>query len=410
MKRNVVLFSSLMLVIFGLTIVPSSSVLESQTADLTVPDQVVNVKIAVLFEDGYYYHDSYRSAFITALETVKANLAGTINITYNATDDINYMQYTNSRFDENLRKMEADFYLDYYDNESMDVVIAVGRELTVPIRDYAVNYTDMTFLLIDKMDTRTVTPNNTVSVTFDETEGAFLGGVAAATQLPSSVTKFGIITDFPPRWSYYWPLADQFITGFCAGVRYVREDQAIEFSIENIDKDPVEDYLTADQYQDRAKGIANEMFDNGVGAILAVSGNGDAGIYESAEAKSGLVIATNSYEDAESPSILTSIIKNFTAPLQEFFTRYNAEFKDSEKAGLLEYDVVNGGVVLSNMSLYGEDVTDTLVNVTEAIKAIKNGFVIPPYNTGIVPGLEWIVAVLAVLPVAETWRRKRRSR
>ncbi|MFW9994411.1 MAG: BMP family ABC transporter substrate-binding protein [Candidatus Odinarchaeota archaeon] len=407
MKKKATLFSSLVLVIFCLTINQSSSVFESQAARLTTPNDTQELFVGVIFEDNYYYHESYAEAFMEALDNVKTKLNATLNITILEPSSLQFINNMSSELFRELRKTEIEyFYYDIYANASSaynaDVIIGVGRDLTDPIREYA-NWSmfeglNKSFLLIDRLPTYGINENltNVVSVSFNETEGAFLAGVDAANRVDTSINKFGIILDFNSLWSFRWPMEQQLISGFTAGVKYARGHQPVDFYIENIGKDHW-DNITATEYQNRAKTKADEMFSNGVGVILAATGNGDPGIYQSAEQNSGIVIGMNGNENGESPAVLTSIIKNFTAPLYEYFSRYD-ELKGDGQVDFLEYGIANDGVLLTDMSL-----------VNDTVYMFKTqGFVIPHYETAMVPGFEWLVAVIPVTLAGEIWRRKRK--
>ncbi|MHA1167761.1 MAG: BMP family ABC transporter substrate-binding protein [Candidatus Hodarchaeales archaeon] len=418
MKKKVLVASIILLMAVLPIIDLSVTDIMCSSAETAELQQITEISVGIIFEDDYYYRDSYRNTFLASMERVHDILLvnGTINITY----DVSYLEYTNSKYSVDgvyLSTAESDFIFDAYSNDSSiyasDVIVAVGRGLYFPLIKYSKIYSDKQYFLIEKLITREVNTSysNVAYASYNETNGAFLAGVAAATQFPE-VSNFGVITDFPKTFTDYGVHSNQYTNGFCIGVQYARGNEKVDFFIENIGKNPFDPTITNTTMNYSTKSIADQMFSKGVGVVLAATGCADGEIYRSAEENGAYVVATNSDEDNVSSNVFTSIVKNFTAPLYDYFSTYSSEILSSSKAISFHYNI-NDGIGITDLSSYagnsGETVELTLETVSNVTDLLINGELsVPELKIGISPGFEWLISTISLALVIKIKKKRKK--
>lgn len=249
-----------------------------------------------------------------------------------------------------------------------NITFGVGFKLAAAIEQIAKQNPDRYFAVVDAV----VDLPNVASLTFKDNEAAFLAGVAAANE--TKTKKIGFIGGVEGE------VIGRFEAGFVAGVKAVNPD--IEVTIE---------YAGAFNDATKGKTIASAMYANGADIVFHAAGGTGTGLF--AEVKD-LVTADPSREiwaigvdrdqsaegiveidGKERNLVLTSTLKN-TGPAVKDFA--NLMMKDGFKPGIIQSDLKNGGVGLTEGQLSKE----TLKLVEDYKAKIISGEIIVPEKPG----------------------------
>lgn len=141
-----------------------------------------------------------------------------------------------------------------------DLVFGIGYLLAPAITDVASQNPETNFAIVDSV----VEADNVASITFQEHQGSFLVGVAAA--LKSESGKVGFIGGEEGE------LIKKFETGFTAGVKSV--DPSIEVTTQ---------YADSFGAPDKGKAIAASMYNGGIDVIYHASGGTGNGVFAQAK-------------------------------------------------------------------------------------------------------------------------------
>jgi basic membrane protein A len=172
---------------------------------------------------------------------------------------------------------------------------------------------------------------NVTSLLFNEHEGSFLVGAAAA--LKSQTGKVGFVGGMKI------PLIEKFEAGYIAGAKYVRPSIEV-FS----------DYAgtTGEAFRDPVKGkeLATAQYDRGADIIYHASGGTGIGVFEAAVAKKKWAIGVDADQSLtakpdQRAQILTSMMKRVDVAVYE-------TIKDlvggKSRAGVRSFGLKEGGV------------------------------------------------------------------
>ncbi|MDR7520860.1 MAG: BMP family ABC transporter substrate-binding protein [Armatimonadota bacterium] len=212
--------------------------------------------------------------------------------------------------------------------EKYDLIFGIGFLFTDSITRVARAFRGVKFGIVDGFIDK---EPNVVSLLFNEHEGSFLVGAAAA--LKSKTGKIGFVGGMKI------PLIEKFEAGYIAGAKYVRPSIEV-FS----------DYAgtTGEAFRDPVKGkeLATAQYDRGADIIYHASGGTGIGVFEAAVAKKKLAIGVDADQSLtakpdQRAQILTSMMKRVDVAVYETIKdlvggRY--------RAGVRSFGLREGGV------------------------------------------------------------------
>ena len=256
--------------------------------------------------------------------------------------------------------------------ENNDLVIAVGFSFEDSIKKVAVANPDTNFAGIDILQ-RNNSPANFASLVFNEAEGSFLVGVAAA--LKSETGKVGFIGGVcgtPDR------LIEKFEAGFVSGVlamvKGINRNMDVETAYlsqfsdpQNPDGRPPD--ISGFFNPEGAKEAAEGMFSGGLDIVFHAAGGSGAGLFEAAREFSerngsskvwAIGVDSDQYRTADEAVreyILTSMLKRVdTAVYNIIKTQKAGEFS----GGTVNHDLANDGVGYATSGGFLDDIRELI--------------------------------------------------
>jgi len=239
---------------------------------------------AIIFDMGGKFDKSFNEAAYRGAERFKDEF------------DIDYLEFeiTNeSQREQALARMAG--------RGGADVVVAVGFGFTSPMEEIAPEYPDTSFTIIDSV----VEEPNVRSVVFEEHEGSFLVGIAAAMASESGTVGFVGGMDIP--------LIRNFLHGYRQGVAHA--DDGIEV-VANMTGD------TPAAWNDPTKGaeLARSQFDRGADVVYHAAGGTGLGVLQAAADSGNLGIGVDSNQNHLHPGhVLTSMVKRVDVAVYDAF-------------------------------------------------------------------------------------------
>jgi basic membrane protein A len=175
--------------------------------------------------------------------------------------------------------------------KKFDVIIGIGFVMVDAIKNVAKQYPDLKFALVDAE----VKLPNVRNLLFEEHQGSFLMGVAAA--MHSKAGKIGFLGGMDV------PLIRRFQMGYEAGAKYVNPKIKITNNYVGV---------TGEAWNNpaKAKELALSQYNEGVDVIFGAAGASTYGLFDAAEEKHKLAIGVDSNQNWVKPGfILTSMLK-----------------------------------------------------------------------------------------------------
>jgi basic membrane protein A len=214
-------------------------------------------------------------------------------------------------------------------DQGFDLVVCVGYPFSPGVNQLARQYPDTDFAVVDGYSKDA--PNVT-NLTFEENEGSFLVGAAAAMK-----TQTGTIGFLGGQEGT--GLIEKFQAGYEAGAEAV--DPGIRFLTEYIGD-------TSAAYNDITKGeaLSSGMYDAGADVIYHAAGKSGLGLFKAAVEADKLAIGVDSDQSltasaAERPLILTSMIKRVDTAV---YDTIKAEVNDSFVSGYQSFGLADDGI------------------------------------------------------------------
>lgn len=244
-------------------------------------------------------------------------------------------------------------------NNGYKFIVAPSFQFSNAIYQAQNKYTDANFVILDAVpeddNGNENISENTVSILYNEHEGGFLAGVAAAVELKSA--KFGFIGGMEVS------AVQKFNWGFQQGVRYANEHLGtnIELNPENVI------YEGSFINIENGKNIASDMYDNGVDVIFAAAGSVGLGVIEEAKERASkgedvwvIGVDVDQYEeglyDDNKSVILTSATKSLASAVYDMVK-------------LKEQNMFEGGQIIH----YSAGIPDENPNLSsETIEIVKS--------------------------------------
>ena len=229
--------------------------------------------------------------------------------------ELKYVEATDNNSLETLHRNFA--------QKKYDLVIGIGFAQTDAIKKVAALFPDTQFAIVDGE----VTAKNVRSLLFEEHEGAFLMGAAAAMKSKSDVIGFIGGMDIP--------LIRRFQKGYDAGAKYVKPNITI-----------IHNYIgvTGEAWNNPAK--AKEMALSQVGqkadVIFHAAGASGAGLFDAAAEKKIYAIGVDSNQNWIKPGVvLTSMLKRVDIAV---FETIKSITEKKFQAGVIRFGLKDSGV------------------------------------------------------------------
>jgi basic membrane protein A len=246
--------------------------------------------------------------------------------------------------------------------EKYDLIFGIGFLFTDSITRVAQAFPDVKFGIVDGFIDK---ESNVASLLFNEHEGSFLVGAAAA--LKSKTGRIGFVGGMRI------PLIEKFEAGFIAGAKYI--NPAIQvFS----------DYAgtTGEAFRDPVKGkeLATAQFDRGADIIYHASGGTGIGVFEAAVAKNKLAIGVDADQSLtarpeQRGQILTSMMKRVDVAVYETI---KALVEGRFQAGVRTFGLQEGGVGYAVNDHNREQMSDIVARLDELRQKIIDGTIKVP--------------------------------
>jgi basic membrane protein A and related proteins len=204
-----------------------------------------------------------------------------------------------------------------------DVVVAVGFGFTSPLEEIAPEYPEIAFTIIDSV----VEQPNVRSVVFEEHEGSFLVGIAAAMASETDTVGFVGGMDIP--------LIRNFLHGYRQGVAHTADEVDV---LANMTGD------TPAAWNDPTKGaeLAQSQFDRGADVVYHAAGGTGLGVLQAAADSGKLGIGVDSNQNHLHPgAVLTSMLKRVDVAVYDAFTD---AMMGEMATGTLELGLAENGV------------------------------------------------------------------
>ena len=230
--------------------------------------------------------------------------------------------------------------------DGANLVVGVGSTMQDAVKNVAPDFPNTKYILVDSY----TGGDNVEGLISQEQEGTFLAGVLAAqmTVLPDVINMnpdkvIGFIGGMDI------PVIHRFLSGLQQGVAYIDPTIKIEVAYVGSFADPA-----------KAKELALTMIQNQkVDIVYSVCGSyGDAGVFEAVAQTGAYGIGTDISWDEKVPGhVLTSVLKHTDVAVYNAIQGYlNGDFK----AGELKYGLASGVMDITDMSVIGDLVPQTI--------------------------------------------------
>lgn len=209
--------------------------------------------------------------------------------------------------------------------KDFDLIIAVGFVQADAVKKIAAAFPKKHFVIVDSE----VHLPNVRSLMFEEHEGSYLIGAAAA--LASKSGKVGFVGGMDI------PLIRRFEMGYQAGVKKINPKAAVSVNYVGV---------TGDAWNNppKAKELALAQYGNGVDVVFQAAGASGAGVFDAAEEKQKLVIGVDSNQNWMKPGyVLTSMLKRIDNAVFETI-KEAVEKKGEISSGTKRFGLANQGV------------------------------------------------------------------
>jgi basic membrane protein A and related proteins len=252
--------------------------------------------------------------------------------------------------------------MDSLADDGYGLIIGVGFLFSTDIAKSAKESPDTLFAVVDGFDDLCTQPDsNLLCLGFQEEQGSFLVGAAAAMKTKTNTVGFvgGQEGD----------LIKKFQAGYQAGVKYQADQMAKQVKV-------LVDYAgnTPDAFRNPAKGkeLGLKQYGQGADVIFHASGGTGAGVFAAAAAKKKYAIGVDSDQSLTAPAdqrkwILTSMLKRVDNAVHQTIKNY---VDGTAKGGIKTFGLKEGGIDYAqnqyNKALLG-DIPATLDQLKQKI-------------------------------------------
>ncbi len=235
--------------------------------------------------------------------------------------------------------------------EKYDLIFGIGFLFTDSITRVAKASPNVKFAIVDGF-----IPDqpNVVSLLFQENEGSFLVGAAAA--LKSKTNKIGFVGGMKI------PLIEKFEAGYIAGAKYVKRSVTVYSEYAG---------TTGEAFRDPVKGkeLALAEYDRGADIIYHASGGTGLGVFQAAVVKKRMAIGVDADQSLSAPEdqrlqILTSMQKRVDVAVYETI---KASLNGQYKGGVRVFGLKEGGVGYA-VNQYNKAMIQDIIPRLESLK------------------------------------------
>ncbi len=274
-------------------------------SSLTIAQTNPPIKVGLVLDKGGKDDKSFNTSAYEGAKKAEKELG--IELKYVEATDINSLEVLHRNFAQ----------------KKYDLIIGIGFAQTDAIKKVSALFPQTQFAIVDGE----VTANNVRSLLFEEHEGSFLVGAAAAIKSKTGVVGFIGGMDIP--------LIRRFQKGFEAGVKYINPKAII-----------LKNYIgvTGEAWNNPAK--AKEMALAQVGqkadVIFHAAGASGAGLFDAASDKKIFAIGVDSNQNWIKPgTVLTSMLKRVDVAV---FETIKATQQKNFKAGVIRFGLKDSGI------------------------------------------------------------------
>ncbi|MEW2070530.1 BMP family ABC transporter substrate-binding protein [Streptomyces sp. NPDC007346] len=239
-------------------------------------------------------------------------------------------------------------------------VIGVGFAYAPAIKKVAPKFPDTTFGIIDDAS---VTGKNIANIVFNEEQGSYLAGVAAAKVTKTKTVGFigGVET----------PLIKKFEAGYVQGVKDT--DPSVKVLPQYLTQPPNFDGFSK---PDLGKAAAQGQLDKKADVIYSAAGLAGSGAIEAASkaSKWNIGVDSDQYSQAGLANYKESILTSVTKDIEDSVFNLIKSVKDGKpQSGEIRYGLDKDGVALSMSNPAFADMKDVIAAVDKAKQEIIDG-------------------------------------
>jgi len=307
-----------------------------------VPAFATSFKVALILDKGGRDDKSFNAAAFAGADKAKKDLGI-------------QLKYVEAMDDAAVESMMRSFA-----QKKFDLIIGVGFSMSDGIKRIATQFPDLHFALVDAE----VTLPNVKNLMFEEHQGSFLVGAAAA--IASKSGKVGFLGGMDV------PLIRRFQMGYEAGVKHVNPKATVTNNYVGV---------TSDAWNNpaKAKELSLSQFNKGVDVIYGAAGASNYGVFDAAEEKKALAIGVDSNQNWVKPGfVLTSMLKRVDIAV---FDVIKASKSGTFASGTERFDLADKGVDYAVDEHNAKVLTAEMKKKLEAIKAeiIQGKIKVPDY-------------------------------
>ncbi|WP_326699454.1 BMP family ABC transporter substrate-binding protein [Streptomyces sp. NBC_01754] len=239
-------------------------------------------------------------------------------------------------------------------------VIGVGFAYAPAIEKVAAKFPKVTFGIIDDSS---VTGDNIANIVFNEEQGSYLAGVAAAKV--TKTKKVGFIGGVET------PLIKKFEAGFEQGVKDT--DASVNVLPQYLTQPPD---FTGFSKPDLGKAAAQGQLDKGADVVYSAAGLAGSGAIEavSKAGKWNIGVDSDQYKQEGLTAYKESILTSVTKDVEDSVLNLIKSVKDGKpQSGEIRYGLDKDGVGLSTSNPAFTEMTDVIAAVDKAKKEIIDG-------------------------------------
>ena len=251
--------------------------------------------------------------------------------------------------------------------EKYDLLFGIGFLFTDSVQRVAKEFPNVKFGLVDGFIPDLTEDSNVACLLFNEHEGSFLVGAAAA--LKSTTNVIGFVGGMKI------PLIEKFEAGFIAGARYVKPNIRV-----------LSDYAgtTGEAFRDPVKGkeLALAQYDRRADIIYHASGGTGIGVFEAAVTRNRLAIGVDAdqsltVKEDQRGRILTSMLKRVDVAVYETIKAF---IENQYKGGYRTFGLANDGVGYAENDYNRDMIADIKPRLEELKQKIVAGEIKVPQS------------------------------
>lgn len=251
--------------------------------------------------------------------------------------------------------------------EGFGLIFGIGFLFTDSVQRVAGEFPNVKFGLVDGFIPDLTETSNVVCLLFNEHEGSFLVGAAAALKSQSNVIGF--------VGGMKIPLIEKFEAGYIAGAKYVKPTITV-----------LSDYAgtTGEAFRDPVKGkeLALAQYDRRADIIYHASGGTGIGVFEAAVTKKRLAIGVDAdqsltVKEDQRSQILTSMLKRVDVSVYETIKAFvEAQYK----GGYRNFGLADDGVGYAENDYNRDMIADIKARLEELKQKIIAGEIKVPQS------------------------------